>query len=65
MYVFVLILSFFSSRGGWNVVTPVTSPLEHKNDSFSNESSPKNNFFFANDPFSPHSFWRRHWKRKT
>ncbi|XP_047518142.1 apoptotic protease-activating factor 1 isoform X2 [Pieris napi] len=52
-------------KSGWNVVTPVASPLEPKNESFSNESSSNNNFFFGNNPFSPEYCWKRHWKRKT
>ncbi|CAK1555184.1 unnamed protein product [Leptosia nina] len=52
-------------KSGWNVVTPVASPLDSKSESFSNESSPNNNFFFGNNPFSPYFHWKQHWKRKT
>ncbi|KAL0830687.1 hypothetical protein ABMA28_002824 [Loxostege sticticalis] len=56
-------------RTGRNVVTPLASPLDNKNDlheALENLSlnSSNNNFFFGNGVFKPQDCWKLQWKGK-
>ncbi|XP_045769203.1 uncharacterized protein LOC123870081 isoform X2 [Maniola jurtina] len=59
----------WNKPGGWNVVTPVTSPIDPRNETpthnSSSDSSAADNFFFGGDCLDPKQYWKANWKKKT
>ncbi|CAH2244134.1 jg23441 [Pararge aegeria aegeria] len=60
----------WNKPGGWNVVTPVTSPIDPRNETptYNNsntESSKADNFFFGGNCVDPKQYWKANWKKKT
>ncbi|XP_052740902.1 apoptotic protease-activating factor 1 [Bicyclus anynana] len=59
----------WNKPGGWNVVTPVTSPIDPRNDTPTNKSSSDSNktanFFFGDNGLDPKQMWKANWKKKT
>lgn len=55
-------------RAGQNVITPLASPIDIRNDSHQVDNSNtdiRSNCFFGSNPFDPKQYWKINWKRKT
>ncbi|CAH0719916.1 unnamed protein product, partial [Brenthis ino] len=55
-------------RTSLNVITPLASPLDTRNDLHSDDNAntnPFNNFFFGDNLLNPKTCWKVNWKKKT
>ncbi|XP_050674574.1 apoptotic protease-activating factor 1-like [Leptidea sinapis] len=52
-------------RTGWNVVTPIASPLEPRSEISGDLNVDSTNFFFSSSLLTPHYQWKSNWRKKT